>query len=199
MCCVGEANPQNAFQSYFGQTFLARGNTATNLTFSVGSNASEYTPGPFNFRTLILDIGNSNTISNAKIMFESDAISVAQTELTPISLDLNNLAFVEGHRYAWAIDTVSMRDGIADLGFFGVGDPIYTTDPDAYVDGRLFYLIATESGRDADLAYTWTPGESSWAMAFDMTFAKAEVSEPAPIALLAAGLAGLGFVRRRAS
>jgi len=145
------------------------------------------------------------------VLWESKdlALTAPDGQYTEYSFKISGVKLDVGTKYAWILDTYVTRDGVLDLGGFFANAGI---DVSPYLDGVLYLADATGLGREADFASTWI--NSGFDAAFlisykdDKTKSKPTsaalsepttlaISEPMPLALLALGLAGLAFSRRK--
>jgi hypothetical protein len=91
------------------------------------------------------------------------------------------------------LDTYVTRDGVLDLGGYFANAGI---DVSPYLDGVKYFADATGLGREADFASTWI--NSGFDAAFLISYKDdKKLPEPATLALIGIGLAGLGFSRRK--
>lgn len=145
-------------------------------------------------------------------------IKLNKSESTTFDLNFANLGFVAGStNYIDGLLSVRLTDASGDeTGFISVGDQKFDfknvkngTDGDATPGGSIFsFALSAASLKDLNadgilsvtVTNTSTPGDFRFAdasLTVDAAAAAAAVPEPVSIALLGAGLFGMGAARRR--
>lgn len=192
-CCIGEYEPTTQIASYWAQTFRAPAEKLGDLKIW-GLNNQQYPGSVFEFALLITTTSQEN-FQPTQVLYESQRQSVSNQFITEFTFDLSQLSFIRDNKYSFIIDTYVTRDGKIDVGQIATtAPPVY----DAYQDGALYYLFATENGRVADLNAQWY--ESGLDISFSLG-APAVLATPIPAAawllISGAGLLGAAAKRRK--